>query len=169
MSSFNSYSIFVNSILWNSATDEIYYDYNYPLSIIDITYSNIQGGWEGEGNIDAIPEFAAPDRGDFHLERTSPCLDAGTNNPPGGLINTDFEGNYRPLDGDLEGQPIVDMGAYEGWPTEPNMALSSTNFYFTAYQDGPEPKDQILTINNTGWKPLHLEYSFDGGVIIIVS
>jgi len=41
-----------------------------------LTYSNIEGGWPGEGNIDAEPLFvSAP--GDLHLRHGSPCIDAG--------------------------------------------------------------------------------------------
>jgi len=44
-----------NCILWDGG-DEIFID---P-SKIDITYSDIQGGWPGEGNIDKDPCFAKP-------------------------------------------------------------------------------------------------------------
>ena len=42
-----------NCIIWNNTSIEI------PENSI-ITYSNIQGGWEGEGNIDEDPLFANP-------------------------------------------------------------------------------------------------------------
>lgn len=83
-----------------------------------VKYSNVQGGWTGEGNIDADPLFADPDNGDYHLksqagrwnpdsqswvidEVTSPCIDAGNPGTPIGL---------EPLpNGD-----IINMGAYGG-------------------------------------------------------
>jgi parallel beta-helix repeat protein len=60
-----------------------------------VTYSNVQGGWPGEDNIDADPLFADPNNGDYHLKSeagrwdpnsqtwvrddvTSPCIDAGS-------------------------------------------------------------------------------------------
>ena len=55
------------------------------------TYNDIQGGYEGEGNIDADPLFVDPDNGDFHLtwenypiddETKSPCIDAGDPESP---------------------------------------------------------------------------------------
>ncbi|MCA9426890.1 MAG: hypothetical protein KC994_17555 [Candidatus Omnitrophica bacterium] len=67
-----------------------------------VTYSNIQGGYPGEGNIDADPLFVDPANGDYHLMPGSPCIEAGTNT---GLVE-DFDGKGRPL-GDY------DMGAFE--------------------------------------------------------
>jgi len=46
---------------------------------IQISYSNIQGGYEGEGNIDADPFFCNPDSGDYTLAENSPCVGTGDN------------------------------------------------------------------------------------------
>ena len=48
----------------------------------DHNKNNIEGGWEGEGNIDADPQFTDPENGDFTLQFTSPCIDAGDPNSP---------------------------------------------------------------------------------------
>ena len=47
----------INCILWDGG-NEIWNDENY--STIIITYSNVQGGFPGEGNIDVDPLFASP-------------------------------------------------------------------------------------------------------------
>jgi hypothetical protein len=60
-----------------------------------VTYSNVQGGFPGEGNIDADPLFADAANGDYHLLTDSPCIDAGDPavpvgsepDPNGGIIN----------------------------------------------------------------------------------
>jgi parallel beta-helix repeat protein len=77
-----------------------------------VTYSDIQGSWQGNGNIDDEPLFADYDNSDYHLkseagrwepitqswvqdENSSPCIDAGDPNsdigiephPNGSLIN----------------------------------------------------------------------------------
>jgi hypothetical protein len=100
----------INCILWDGG-NEIWNNDALP---IDITYSDIQGGWPGIGNIDADPLFASigywadvndPNAiwidGDYHLKSlagrwdpvseswiiddvTSPCIDAGDTNSPVG-------------------------------------------------------------------------------------
>ena len=73
--------IISNTIMWNNTPDEINRD---ELSNPIITYSNIQGGWVGEGNIDIDPLFRDPDNSDFYLmsiacgdSLDSPCIDVG--------------------------------------------------------------------------------------------
>jgi len=73
-----------NNIIYNNSAGE------HPQLLISdtclVTYSCIEGGWPGEGNIDVDPMFIDPDGGDFHLrwdnfpiddETKSPCIDAG--------------------------------------------------------------------------------------------
>jgi len=93
-----------NCILWGDSRAEIW---NVEGSTVVITYSDVQGGWVGEGNIDADPLFVDALNDDYHVLPGSPCIDAGTNNPPGGLPETDLDGNPR-----IMGY-AVDMGAYE--------------------------------------------------------
>jgi len=52
----DSSPILANCILWNGG-DEIV---NVEYSDVAVTYSDIQGGWEGLGNIDVEPEFVSP-------------------------------------------------------------------------------------------------------------
>jgi hypothetical protein len=69
---------------------------------VTVTYSDIEGGWTGTGNIDADPMFADAASGDYHLGVGSPCIDAGT---PAGAPAADVEGTPR--------DAAPDMGAYE--------------------------------------------------------
>ena len=85
----------VNCILWNGGNEIC----NNDRSIITISYSDVDGGWPGEGNLQADPLFADPNSGDYHLRSqagrwdpttqswvlddiTSPCIDAGDPNTP---------------------------------------------------------------------------------------
>ena len=46
---------------------------------LNINYSNIQGGYDGVGNIDSNPQFCDPENGDFHLAESSPSVGMGQN------------------------------------------------------------------------------------------
>jgi parallel beta-helix repeat protein len=73
----SSSSAVLNSILWADsagAGQEIYVD---ETSSIEVTYSDVEGGWEGEGNIDADPLFVLPEHRDYRLLWGSPCIDSG--------------------------------------------------------------------------------------------
>lgn len=98
-----------NCILWDNG-GEIYSD---ATSTPMVTYCDIQGGYAGDSNIDADPMFVDPAGGDYHLRPDSPCIDMGSNAAVPGWLTTDFEGDTRILDGDGDGQAIVDMGADE--------------------------------------------------------
>ena len=43
-----------------------------------MSYSNIQGGYTGTGNINQQPLFVDPYGDDFHLQSSSPCIDTGS-------------------------------------------------------------------------------------------
>jgi hypothetical protein len=123
-----------NSILWDGG-GEIW---NNDDSTITITYSDVQGSWPGEGNIDSDPCFVAAGywdasgvwvEGNYRLLPDSPCIDAGDNNSvPADIADLDgdgntteplpwdLDGNSRIVDGDNDGNSVVDMGADEFVP-----------------------------------------------------
>jgi predicted outer membrane repeat protein/parallel beta-helix repeat protein len=115
----------VNSILWGDSPDEISCN-----SDISVTYSDIQDGYTGEGNINADPVFVDATNGDLHLLKDSPCIDAGNNLAPT-LPATDIDGDDRKMDDpavDDTGNgtpPIVDMGADE-YLSSPTVPLPSS-------------------------------------------
>jgi len=70
-----------NSIVWDNLPMEIHAEACYP----EMFYCDVQGGWPGEGNIDADPLFATGSPGDYYLsqlaagqDQDSPCVDAGS-------------------------------------------------------------------------------------------
>lgn len=119
----------VNSILWDGTNIEIR---NNDGSTITITYSDVKGGWPGEGNVDTFPGFVdingaddilGTEDDDVRLMQGSPLIDAGNNaGVPGGVV-TDLVGLPRFIDDPgtpdtgLGARPIVDMGAFEFSPT----------------------------------------------------
>ncbi len=68
----------MNTIVWGDSAlpgaGEIYHD---GTSTVTITYSNVEGGWVGTGNIDADPQFVLPGKRDYRLFWQSPCIDSG--------------------------------------------------------------------------------------------
>jgi hypothetical protein len=64
----------------------------------NITFSNIRGGFPGDGNIDQDPLYVNASKGDFHLSSGSPCIDTGDPDP-----------EFNDLDGTRN-----DMGIYGG-------------------------------------------------------
>ena len=118
----------VNSIIWDNDPDQLHGD-------VEVSYSCVQDGWLGAGNIDADPLFVRnpdpgpdgewgtedDDYGDLHLLAGSPCIDAADNFAVPNWILTDLDGMPRiwddpdtPDTGQSHGhQPVVDMGAYE--------------------------------------------------------
>ena len=104
----NSQPVVKNSIIWGNATP-----FNDTQSII--TYSTVQGGYMGVGNLSGDPKFVsqtpeglAPNiTGDYHLQATSLAIDRGDNGTIS-LTDRDLDGNLRRFAG-----ANVDMGAYE--------------------------------------------------------
>jgi hypothetical protein len=94
----------INSILWGNGSGAQIVNSN---STVSVTYSDVQNGYEGTGNIGADPMFMDALNGDHRLPFFSPCIDTGSNNAvPSGLA-TDLDGNPRIVN------QTVDIGAYE--------------------------------------------------------
>jgi hypothetical protein len=133
-------SSITNCILWGNSGSEIL-EYRAKLTI---TYSDVDGGWPGEGNIDEDPLFRDPENDDFHLMATycgdpydSPCIDAGDPS-----ILDDILDCRHGL-----GTSRSDMGAYggsnAGWPTaveeDEESEVSPIPENFSLCQNYPNP------------------------------
>ena len=119
LSTEGSSPIITNCILRGEASSNDSLIRNDSTSNAKVTYSNIEGGYPGEGNIDIDPMFVNPANDDFHLFAGSPCIDAGDNSAVPTGINTDLDGRSRFIDDPSTidtgngSAPIVDIGAYE--------------------------------------------------------
>ncbi len=72
-------SVVEDSIVWGNSGNQIDsfgYPYNWGTSAA-VTYSLVQGGYPGLGNLNADPLFANPAQGDYSLLPGSPAIDAG--------------------------------------------------------------------------------------------
>ncbi|RMD99648.1 MAG: hypothetical protein D6816_14660, partial [Bacteroidetes bacterium] len=106
-----------NCIIWGNSS-AIYNYYSTPT----VTYSLVQGGYSGTGNLNADPKFvdlqlytSAPNNGgDYHLRLSSPAINTGTAT---GAPSTDYDGNARPFD------TSFDMGFDEAEFTCPSGSI----------------------------------------------
>jgi predicted outer membrane repeat protein len=127
----------VNCIVWGNSSwlgpqIPIYED----RCATSITYSCVEGGWTGLGNIDDDPsfidaagtdgEYGTPDDNPRLTTLISPCIDTGADEEvPADLFDLDSDGDLaeptpydldglrRFVDGDSDAQARVDMGAFE--------------------------------------------------------
>lgn len=89
---------------------------------IFVAFSNVESGYAGAGNIDAVPSFLAPAEGDYRLASGSAGIDAGDNSALDASITRDLAGAPRFIDDASIADtgsgmsPIVDHGAYEYQP-----------------------------------------------------
>lgn len=110
-----------NSILWANTPDQIS---DFEPNII-ITYSAIQGGYAGEGNIETDPLLGPlADNGGFMLSMAlgtgSPAIDTGD---PNYCPAIDQRSYLRPIDGNEDGTARCDMGAYEYGSIDAGLSL----------------------------------------------
>ncbi len=147
-----------NCILWGNNSPEIAL---YGSSNPSVTFSDVQGGWPGTGNIDTDPLFVAPVNGDYHLQSIygsfhngawlpdpnhSPCIDAGDPaspftlepEPNGGIVNMGAYGNTE--EASLSGYQywpdmIIELTYVSGSP----VSASGGSLTFDIFVDNLEP------------------------------
>ncbi|MFB0553237.1 MAG: right-handed parallel beta-helix repeat-containing protein [Phycisphaerae bacterium] len=126
--------ILTNCIVWGNTPPQI-------LADATISYSNVQGSWPGEGNIDADPFFIdangdddvfGTEDDDLRLLLGSPCIDAGDNSALLPSMVTDITGKPRIIN------DVIDMGAYES----PLSELQLSKWFVIV----PEGETAVFTI-----------------------
>ena len=113
----DSAPLITNSIVWGNEGGQID---DQESGVITVRYSDVEGGYEGTGNIDQDPLFVDPSAADLHLQSGSPCIDAADANA---ATDTDFSSNPRMDDGDTANTgfgeiTFVDIGPHEFQPDE---------------------------------------------------
>jgi parallel beta-helix repeat protein len=150
-----------NCILWGDSPDEIHLSDGNTV----ITYSDIQGGWPGEGNINADPLFVDADGADdvigtkddnLRLLPDSPCIDAGDNSAVPTSVLTDLDGNPRVTNG------TVDMGAYES-----GIAPPVNVYYVVDAINGDDNNDGLSRETAFATIQKGIDTAEDGGVVVV--
>ena len=130
----------------------VYFNASSPIrpgsATFDIAYSNIQGGFSGEGNFSSDPEFS--DDLTYALSSGSPCIDSGDPDPRFNDIC------FPPSMGNVRN----DVGAYGGpgaceWLDQIFVYPDSVDFGMTTVGI---PKDTILNIQNARGHPLNITH-----------
>jgi parallel beta-helix repeat protein len=161
---YKSSPTFINCIMWGDSADtgpEIHVV--DTLSVVTITYSDIAGGWEGEGNIDADPLFVTGPLGDYYLsqiaagqEEDSPCVDAGdpSSSVPEGTTRTDEVEDTWPVDMGYHyplGEPIEKDAGVVSIDAPPDLVLPYVEYQVQAtvanYGLNEETFDVVCTID----------------------
>jgi hypothetical protein len=115
--------VLTNCIVWGNMGYQIK---DTATSLTDVTYTCVQRGWSGQGNISADPLLLCVGTESLRLRVGSPCIDAGSNTAVPEVVATDLAGGPRFVEdpetndtGDAGDppRPIIDMGAYEYQPT----------------------------------------------------
>lgn len=128
-------NVVANNCIFRDGPNPVWDDQG-QLSTLAITYSNVEGGWPGTGNIDLPAMFVdangldglvGTEDDDLRLLSDSPCFDAGDSGAlPADTNDLDGDGDMgEPIPLDLDGYPRIrysnlDMGAYENWGTDCN-------------------------------------------------
>jgi len=140
-------AILINNIIWENTDEEIKVN---PDTNVEVRYCNVQGGWEGEGNIDETPRFMGQSYGDFSLTGFSPCIGAGIDEIE--LSNgTTCQASLFDLDGNPRPDPVgsnPDIGAYEHHNGEPYTGFTNEELQITNYElrNYPNPFNPTTTI-----------------------
>ncbi len=125
-----------NTIFWDNYAPDFPEIFFYGTSTLDVTYSDIEGGWQGEGNIDIGPLFRDPANGNFKLmaiycgdSLTSPCIDAGDPAILDSLLDCDWGmGWYRSDMGAYGGGDSATVGISDNGPSLPDRFMLLQNY-----------------------------------------
>lgn len=128
-----------NSILWHDHPDEIYLAGS---GVSTITYSVVEGGWEGVGNIDDEPMITADGK---HLLAGSPCINAGD---PNGVYADTLDIDGEPRDGDER----VDIGPDEFYDVDTDQL---PDWWEQLYFGSPTAATPDIDSDTDGWRNVH--------------
>jgi hypothetical protein len=136
----------INNIFWADTATTSGNEFFINGDSATVAYCDIQGGWEGQGNIDLLPLFRDAVDGDYHLMSTacadssdSPCIDAGDPSVVDNVLNCNWGlGTVRSDMGAFGGQEIrTEIGG------DDNVIFPS---HFSLLQNYPNPFNATTAI-----------------------
>lgn len=132
-----------NSIIWGNTAPAgpgiKLRNTSYPT----VSYSDVQGGFSGQGNFNSDPCFSDPTGGNYHLLADSPCINSGDPCYVPSPNEKDIDGEDRVIAG------RVDVGIDEVNIDGPVIGVTPRNLDFSADEGGPNPEPQLLYISNS--------------------
>ncbi len=142
----SKYNKFYNSVFWGNTKNGIA---NQIYGTSTFKYCAVQGGFSGTNIIDLAdendgagegnyPRFTNPDAGDYSIDRSSVCVDAGDKTVTG-VTGPDLLGNQRIVNG------AIDLGAIEC-----QYGLSVGEINAESFEVYPNPFDNQLVIVKEG-------------------
>ncbi|MCU0915662.1 MAG: right-handed parallel beta-helix repeat-containing protein [Planctomycetes bacterium] len=173
-----------NSILFNGGNEL----WSNVREAVEVTYSDVQGGWVGTGNISTDPQFTRSSSrgvggewvdGDYRLKSSSPAIDVGNNAAlPADDLDLDADGNTtEPLPVDLDNEARiegtkVDLGAYEQLAKQTPPTPSTT--LMVSVGDGflslaPDPSAPSSSNTFIGSVDVDIELNFRGRLSVEVT
>ncbi|MBN1424617.1 VCBS repeat-containing protein [Candidatus Fermentibacteria bacterium] len=160
-----------HNILWGNTSGASGHQISLSGGSADLTYCDVQGGWEGMGNVDAHPLF---DTMNLYLTYSSPCVDTGD---PASIPDPEDPSSPGMARYPAMGGLRRDMGAYGGrlWPllasfSRPRISLPASEFRFSFVEPGS--RDTLsIPVQSTGSGAVVIEraeISDDVGEVITV-
>jgi len=147
LSSASYWTEVTNTIVWGNGNYQVDCDALRSALI----FCDVQGGYSGEGNLDADPCFFDPSRGigseydgaiaNWTLRSNSPCINGGA---PTATGDTDLAGNTR-IDSDL-----IDLGAFENQSDLPLMTVTPADAFDVGCVPVNTQSAMTLDLTNTG-------------------
>jgi hypothetical protein len=130
---------FYNSNLWDNGISGMPTGMCDSLIFESCNVNDLDSVIYGGNNISKDPLYFSAEKGDFSLQPSSPCIDAGSND----FVDfyTDFLDKPRILDGNNDDLAIVDIGALEYITNTFSKPMKKVEFYYSIF---PNPTNGII-------------------------